>query len=311
MPTSIQGQSCLPDNLSVLPPEGKNNARISTHAAFLCVCNNLPLQGSISWLLKKLEDHVKAVATEKYGVSLGNGVNNARGRWLEMALQVLFWNVCLSYDKGKTMVMKLPDASELQFRDLYEPQAKRYLDELFMSLEKRGLDMQMSNPDFLCVTDLPEGLVGPKPVTVSLNTLQQLDNFYKKVVGKCQATSIPFALTVKSSLRSDRRYQVVHEANVVKSLVAHLGGRFWNSELYTGFYAMVASNVSIPDKKALSNPATHTLVQVNWEPVPLIDEVYSINQTDGVKKILLGLLQTHLEKKEPPTAETQGSLLGL
>ena len=161
----------------------------------------------------------------------------------------------------------------------------------------------MSNPDFICVTNLADYIGLPaKPVTVSEESLMALNTAYQKLLGQCSADSVPFVLTVKTSVRPDRRYQIVHEANVVKSLVAHLAGRFWQQNLYTAFYAMIASNVSAADRNALRNPATHTLVQVNWTPVPLVDEVYQIDSVDGVQEIVKELLEYHLGTNDAATS---------
>jgi hypothetical protein len=258
-------------------------------------------------LLGDLGNQVKKAADARYGAGTGGkldgGLRNSRGEWLEYVLKIVFWNIAVEFNEGKTVIVKLPNATQLRFRDLYESRAKGYLEELFVSLGNRGMDMQMSNPDFLCVTNLADDIDLPsKQVVVSEESLKALDTAYQKLQGRCAADSVPFVLTVKTSVRPDRRYQIVHEANVVKSLVAHLAGRFWQQDLYTAFYAMVASNVSAADRNALRNPATHTLVQVNWTPVPLVDEVYQIDTVQGVKDIIKKLLEKHLGEENPVTS---------
>ena len=217
-------------------------------------------------------------------------MNNARGDWLESILKVIFWNTLVDVCDGGSVIFKLPNASQLQFRHLYEDRARGYLDELFASLAERGMNMQMSNPDFLCLTGIEEGAIDTEHRTISMDALDELDNLYQQFVGECPAEAIPFVLTVKSSVRPDRRYQAVHEANVVKALVAHLAGRFWKQELYTGFYAMIAATVSASDRQVLSNPATHTLVQVSWTPVPLLDGVYEIDDVADLTATIEELL---------------------
>ena len=265
------------------------------------------MEGSIPGSVTDLEVQVRKAADARYGAGTGQrlsgGINNARGEWLEYILKLIFWNVAVEFNGGKTVIVKLPNASQLRFRDLYEPRAKGYLEELFVSLRYLGMDMQMSNPDFVCVTNLADDVDIPlERVVVSEESTKELDIAYQKLIGRCSADSVPFVLTVKTSVRPDRRYQIVHEANVVKSLVAHLAGRFWQQDLYTAFYAMIASNVSDSDRSALRNPATHTLVQVNWTPVPLVDEVYQIDSVEDVQEIIRGLLEKHLGTDNPTTS---------
>lgn len=288
-------------------PRERANLRITPGVVFDCIFNGTTLSGDISTLLDSVERQVRSAADARFGAGngsrLGGGINNARGEWLEDALKVIFWNAAVEHSDGNAVIVKLPNAAQLQFRDLYEPRAKGYLDELFQSLKDRGMDMQMSNPDFICVTGLEDSDdTAAEPITVSEQSMQMLDSAYENLVGQCNADAIPFVITVKTSTRPDRRYQIVHEANVVKSLVAHLGGRFWNRDLYTAFYAMIASRVSPADRNALRNPATHTLVQVNWTPVPLVDEVYQISSVDNVQETVQELLEWHTGKGSESTS---------
>ena len=301
-------QACPYDTPCVYrPADSQQSPRITPPTVFDCVFRGLTPEGSIPTLLADLESQVRKAADARYGAGTGQqlsgGVNNSRGEWLEYVLKLIFWNAAVEFNGSKTIIVKLPNAAQLQFRDLYEHRAKGYLDELFASLANRGMDMQMSNPDFLCVTNLAEDIdLSSKPVVVSEDAAESLNTAYQKLLGLCSADSVPFVLTVKTSVRPDRRYQIVHEANVVKSLVAHLAGRFWQQDLYTAFYAMIASNVSNSDRNALRNPATHTLVQVNWTPVPLVDEVYQIDSVEGVQDIIKGLLEKHLAEDNPVTS---------
>ena len=288
-------------------PQESANLRITPRTAFDCIFNGVTLSGDILTLLSRVEQQVRSAADARFGAGSGSGltggINNSRGEWLEDALKVIFWNSAVEHSDGNAAIVKLPNAAQLQFRDLYEPRAKGYLDELFQSLKDRGMDMQMSNPDFICVTGLEDGDdTVAEPITVSGQSMQMLDNAYEKLIGQCNADEIPFVITVKTSTRPDRRYQIAHEANVVKSLVAHLGGRFWNRDLYTAFYAMIASRVSPADRNALRNPATHTLVQVNWTPVPLVDEVYQISSVDSVQETVQELLEWHTGKGSESTS---------
>ena len=287
--------------------ETGGSARITRPTVFDCVYRGLVPEGSVPEILNDLEKQVRAAADARYGPGTGQtlsgGINNVRGEWLEYILKLIFWNEAIEFDQGKTAIVKLPNASQLRFHDLYEDRARGYLEELFTSLRSQDIEMTMSNPDFVCITNLADDLGLPtETMSVGESSMSTLDTAYQKLSGHCSADSIPFAVTVKTSIRSDRRYQIVHEANVVKSLVAHLAGRFWRQDLYTAFYAMISSNVSPSDRNALSNPATHTLVQVNWTPVPLVDDTYQIETVEGVKTVVRDLLEKHLGTDEKATS---------
>ena len=297
--TADECRACPYATPCVIRPSERANLRIAPLTAFDCIFGASTLSGDIPTLLDGVERQVRNAADARFGAGSGSrlsgGINNARGEWLEYVLKMIFWNATMEHDAGKAVIVKLPNATRLPFRNLYEPVARTYLDELFKSLNDRGMDMQMSNPDFICVADVADESGLPlEPINASEQSVRMLDTAYERLIGKCRADAIPFVITVKTSIRPDRRYQIVHEANVVKSLVAHLGGRFWKRDLYTAFYAMIASDVSTADRNALHNPATHTLVQVNWTPVPLVDEVYQISSVANVQATVRALLERHI-----------------
>ena len=301
--TAEECRACPYAEPCVQRPVAGGGLRMSPSTLFDCVLGGTAPDGSITGLLNDLERQARSAADARFGAGsrLSGGINNARGQWLENVLQLTFWNVAAAFSNNRATIVKLPNAAQLSFRNLYEPRAKGYLDELFDSLARQGMDMQMSNPDFICVTgvhtvgSVPNSVTtAPSSLVVNGTSMTALDDAYRNLIGQCRADSIPFVLTVKTSLRPDRRYQAVHEANVVKSLVAHLAGRFWQRELYTAFYAMVAGNVSPQDRLVLRNPVTHTLVQVNWTPVPVVDEVYQIDSIADVQRIIQQLLEKHL-----------------
>jgi hypothetical protein len=57
---------------------------------------------------------------------------------------------------------------------------------------------------------------------------------------------------------------------------------------------MVASPLSRSDREVFRNPATHSLVQVSWSPVPLVDAAYKIDSVEEVQEIVEGLLSQYL-----------------
>lgn len=279
-----------------IPPNQKTH-RISRATAVDCIHRGLVPGGSILDNLDSLQRQVRAAASARYGSGAGQalsgGLRNARGEWLENLLALTFWNAAAEVSDGHTAIVKLPNANQLSFHQLFEPRSREYLEELFLSLENDDISMEMSNPDFLCVTNLPADMARffSDSLAMSADTINRLNNAYRQVVGQCHANSIPFVLTVKTSIRPDRRYQVVHEANVVKTLMAHLSGRFWDKDLYSAFYAMVVERVTESDRQVLRNPATYSLVQVSWQPVALVDDVFQIETLDQVRDIVQGLLK--------------------
>ena len=171
--TADECRACPYPTPCVIRPSERANLRIAPPTAFDCIFGASTLSGDIPTLLDGVERQVRNAADARFGAGSGSGlpgggINNARGKWLEYALQVIFWNATMKHDAGKAIIVKLPNSSQLQFRNLYKPVARAYLDDLFKSLNDLGMDMQMSNPDFICVTDVADESGLPlKPVNTS------------------------------------------------------------------------------------------------------------------------------------------------
>ena len=283
-----------PQPCVALPPPHQKGHRINASVIYDCVFRGLLPTGRLQQELQLLEEQVRSAAATLFGPSAGvdisGGINNVRGRWLEYILGLVFWNAA-SQHPG-TAIVRLPDASTMQFHELYEPKSQEYLQQLIDSLAESGTELTMYNPDFVCLTNLPADLNSEfvNSVNMSSSDLVRLLRAYTLIKGKCEPENVRFVITVKTSLRSDRSYQVVHEANIVKALIAHLAGRLWNKSLRTAFYAMIVGPVSEGDRKVFTNPATHTLVQVSWSPEVLVDGAFRIDSVDDVREIADRLL---------------------
>ena len=247
-------------------------------------------------MIQDLEDQVRRAADACFGVGVGaritGGFNNVRGDWLEQILAVIFANLTATGEYGNTVITRLPNTGTMPYQELFGPTARAYLTDLYDSLEEHHISMTMSNPDFVCVTNLSDEVFAAirGPFTLKVTDIETLWDAYKSIQGRCDPFHIPFVLTVKTSVRPDRRYQIVHEANIVKALAAHLASRYWKRDLYIPFYALIAGPVSDSDRKVLRNPVTHTLVQVSWDPAPVVDSVYSIDSIAEVQTIISNLL---------------------
>ena len=274
-----------------LNPSRSSELRISRTTAIDCIYRGLVPDGSIQDILANLQEQVRRAADARFGTGsrdrLTGGLNNSRGEWFENILGLSFWNIVAQLSEGRTAIVKLPNNNQMNFYEIFEERARGYLQDLFDSLSASDINMQMSNPDFLCVTNLSDNVANyfNRTMTMSTDTVSTINNAYQHILGECNAESIPFVISVKTSLRPDRRYQLVHEANVVKTLMAHLSGRFWNQDLNMSFYAIVSGRVSAADRQALRNPATYSLVHVSWKPVVLVDRVFGMNEINDVNDI--------------------------
>lgn len=111
---------------------------------------------------------------------------------------------------------------------LLEPEAKAAIQELRDELQLKDLAMPTSTPD-IAVVVLPEEVhdqdVWRTPIgNLTLDSQRVLADAHRALADKVEAGEIILAMALKSSLRSDRLYQPLYEANVMQFLLeGHLG----------------------------------------------------------------------------------------
>lgn len=272
--------------------QSPKNSGVIIHGKRVLSCmfsDSLPT-GILSNIMAKLKEQVY-FAQNHFGLASpnqqDNAFNNVRGYWTRCIFASTAWNLfCENPIIGNSCLIPLPSTASLRLTQIFDPDANNALDNgLIRNLAKQGIELGMSNPDFVCISELPPDIMEPfktKICNLSENSQQILDFAYKQIIGYCLYNGLKFGIALKTSLRSDRRYQVAYEGSVLKALIAHLQVRFWDTSFYTGFYAVVANRVGDEDRIVLSAPATHSIVDVHTPPIKAIDEIFQVNSTDDI-----------------------------
>ena len=283
------------DNSSCIELNAKKAEKTDLHrencfiAAF---SGGLPAENIlIEDIMKAMERAINQACT-KLGLPLvnANAFNNARGSWFELLVAIKLWN--LRIDRPEThssVLVKLPNVKVLKFIDLFEPKAHLMLDELETSLSLRGVNLVTSNPDILCVKDLqdtdPTSEFKTRFINADQDCIATVTNAYTKIIGKCKYNSIRFGLALKSSTRPDRRLQIPHEGSILKAINAHLQTRFWDASHSTYYYAATASPISNADEEAFKSAATHSITDVNINPMPAVDSSFHLATLSDVESM--------------------------
>jgi len=145
------------------------------------------------------------------------------------------------------------------------------------------VELITSNPDFVIIdTDSFDELpaIFSQPITsITPDTLTMIEHAYADFIGTCSFKNIVGYLSVKTSLRPDRRLQIAHEGSLMKALYAHIQTREWIiSPKGLKYYAMsMALNNS--DKRALKTVATHSILTVNSLPEAAVNEAFMVNSS--------------------------------
>ncbi len=171
----------------------------------------------------------------------------------------------------KVAIVKLPrgyDATRL-----FRPEVRASIRAHESALERRGMELGLSSPDIVGVRlphPLPDALrvfLSPVPNLSDAN-LNLLEGAHRLLENSIDATGFLLAIAVKRTTRSDRLYQPLFEANVLKYLIEFVlrGAAF-------RFYAHLNSFEGA-DVRGRYNAASLVSLIRGGTPVPAVDSLY-------------------------------------
>nr|WP_269744425.1 Cfr10I/Bse634I family restriction endonuclease [Paenibacillus sp. Aloe-11] len=269
-------------------PKKKQKTRIKPYFALAEVFGKILPTGTIKENLDKLEQHTKNAALAQ-GMMVPNSqaFSNTRGFWFEVFIAVYAWNYRIKENLSEVLIVKMPNVSSFNFRRIFEEKTDKMLKQLELSLLKSNVRLITSNPDLLIVEQ--EKLVLEEhniPIScLDTQSIMKAVNLYKVLESKCHWDSLKAGIGVKTSLRPDRRLQVVHEGNILKSLFAHLKMRHWDREAAFKYFGASSEMITGADDDALQTAATHTIVNVNSLPERAVDGLFSLLTFEDIEKM--------------------------
>lgn len=179
---------------------------------------------------------------------------------------------------------------------LLTPDARAQIAELRARLAERGLGMPTSTPD-IAIVILPDSERG-NPVwatdlgNISLASQRTMEQAHHLLQGKIEPGEIVLAIAVKTSLRSDRLYQPLYEANIMEFLLeGHLGAPRVEFEVHT-LSAAGTGAVETYSAAALSSAASD-------DPHRAIRELYVPQNASGVVQRFLSFLNERTALVDP------------
>ncbi|MFA6570638.1 MAG: Cfr10I/Bse634I family restriction endonuclease [Bacteroidota bacterium] len=263
------------DYITQLPSGQK---QINKSVAFCNILNKqLPHGDSI--ITDILTNFDKTIKAQNPKITTG-ALSNSHGDWYEWLLAITAWNYFIE-SKNSYLALLLPNVSTFNVAELY----KKDLSDLIVDLRKKVSDntsvqLISSNPDFLLLDtkniELSENDFKPIKV-LTIENIQIIEKAYTKFIAKCDFNDIIGYLSVKTSLRPDRRLQIPHEGSLMKAIYIHLQTRKWIINPKGLKYYAFATRVSKSDRKALKTVATHSITTVFNLPQAAVDEVFEVN----------------------------------
>lgn len=239
--------------------------------------NTLPAQNILlTGILNNLDNAVLAAnpRTSKQALS------NAHGDWYEWLLAISAWNYHAA-NPNSYFALLLPNVSQFNVAQLYEQDLSQMIADLRAKLHASvNVQLITSNPDFVLIdADVievpPETLI---PINViDYDTVEMIDRAYRHFIHQCNYESIVGYLSIKSSLRPDRRLQISHEGSLAKALYTHMQTRQWILEPKGLKYYCCSTSVSDADRRGLRTVATHSITSVQSTPQAAVDDSFEVN----------------------------------
>ena len=263
-------------------PADGNKRKINTKECFVDSLNSRnPLDiPDFNTILDKSED----LAKSEFGPT-SEAIGNSRGAWYEWLLTVGAMNFC-NDTRNNYLLISLPNITSFDFADLYFQKVRGLISDLRKKAEfYSDVSLITSNPDY-CIIRKPDWWEPIEMETIDENTLEELDSLYNRFREKCSFTDIVGYLSVKTSLRPDRRLQLAHEGSLMKAIYKHIQTRTWEIGASGLKYYAATMTFNKSDKKALSTLATHSLIDVNTKPESAVDKLFEITTGDQLRKLL-------------------------
>ncbi len=273
---------------------GKAKTEIHSLEAFRhSISNALSLHDNFNDILNAIENDVKDFCrTNTLPLPAQGSFNNCRGRWYEWLLMAYMWNYFVR--NGSTIrPLPLPNSNHFQFTKLYNEELYGYLSDLENKLfTNHQVRLVTSSPDYVLIdiddTDVVDSQLNDifDPENFSDSTKQYLDELYKSFINQCDLNTIRGFISIKTSVRSDRRFQWLHEGNLAKSLYQHLRTRRWDiNSKGIKFYGFT-SEMREADRDALMTATTHTIASIGLKPERSVDKPFLLLSKDDLDKAL-------------------------
>jgi hypothetical protein len=164
-------------------------------------------------------DRIERIVIQKSTQPIKQGsLNNCRGTWYELAFIREAHRSILQSTENLYLV-KMGSETSVKFWEIYQKQSRQKYDLLIDTFKKREepIFIRCSTPDFVVISrdiirdssssDILQNLSPP---------LKEINELYKVIKNKCLPHQFKGFISLKTSNRPDRRYQILLEANVTK-----------------------------------------------------------------------------------------------
>lgn len=236
---------------------------------------------------KSLVQEIDQKVRQQYPTIKQGALNNVHGDWYEWFINIASWIYFIEKDGKSHLPILLPNVNRLDVSTLYNRGLSNLIEDLRTKINQQAkVNLITSNPDMVIIhRDLAFKLfdfIG-KIDRVDVALLEKISGLYEQIIGKCDFSDIVGYISVKFSLRPDRRLQIPHEGSLMKALYRHLQTRKWAINPAGLKYYAMSAQLSKADRNALKTVATHSITTVQSLPEAAVDNIFEIDSLDQAR----------------------------
>jgi Cfr10I/Bse634I restriction endonuclease len=189
---------------------------IRKNAEFEAIYPTLNLDG-LTFL--DIVDRIEREVRQKYGSKVTQGsLNNCRGTWNELAFIMEAHQSILKSTENLYLV-KMGSETSIKFWEIYQKESRQNYNLLIDIFKKREepIFIRCSTPDFVVISrDIIRDSASSHILQNPSPPIKEINELYKVIKNKCFPHQVKGFISLKTSNRPDRRYQILLEANVTK-----------------------------------------------------------------------------------------------
>jgi|GEM_PF-1998103 len=154
-------------------------------------------------------------------------LNNCRGAWYELAF-IMEAHQSILRSTEDLYLVKMGNENSIKFWEIYQKESRQRYDRLIEMFSQRQepIFVRCSTPDFVVISkNIIQDSASFNILQKISPSLQEINELYKVIKYKCSPEQVKGFISLKTSNRPDRRYQILVEANVTKFASRHIHDR--------------------------------------------------------------------------------------
>jgi hypothetical protein len=206
-------------NCDYISRNSKGVIQVFADLAFVDIYPTLPSYTPINVVFKEIKRRVIYESENKYHgekPSLGS-LNNCSGRWNELAFLIPA-HLSILEKKATIYIVKLGNEKSIKFWEIYTQESRGAFSQLLNDLSLKNIYIRCSTPDFVVINKevISNQLPQINSTEISSQKIVLLLKLFEYIKHKCQPSDVKSFISIKTSNRPDRRYQILYEAMITK-----------------------------------------------------------------------------------------------